>query len=242
MKSDYYLYTDQGRRPENEDSVSVDSIRPNRIVAILADGLGGHGGGAIASQTAVQCLHNLSIGKDFPDQVQIAAWIETANQQIIAKQDGPNRMKTTIVYLCIQDNQAIWAHIGDSRLYHFYKGNFSNYTKDHSMTQIAVIQGDITRNQMCTHPDRSRLVRAMGNSDVMPEIHNTVQLQPGLHAFLLCSDGFWEFLQEEEILMDLHKSSSPEIWINYLRHRCEKRKRNAKEIDNNTAAAVFVVV
>ncbi len=242
MHSEFYTYTSQGNRKENEDSALCETVGTEKIYAVLADGLGGHGGGRTASQLCLQSMSQCGKSADFPTQEQVRGWMEQANRSINERRDGPNRMKTTAVFLCICGNQAIWAHIGDSRLYHYYNGQFVEVTQDHSITQIAVIQGEITRDEMPFHPDRSRLIRCMGSEDFEPSIHAPVTLSPGVHAFLLCSDGVWETLREGEILTDLHKSADPRQWLEFLRIRGEKRRVDIKEIDNNTAVALFVQV
>ena len=107
-------------------------------------------------------------------------------------------MKTTAVALYISGSQARWCHIGDSRLYHYYNGELKDYTRDHSVCQVAVRMGEITRREIPGHPDRSKILRALGSERIEPELHPVVTLDKGFHAFLLCSDGLWERLQEDE--------------------------------------------
>lgn len=150
-------------------------------------------------------------------------------------------MKTTAVGLFIYQNQAVWAHIGDTRLYHFHNGRLANATADHSVSYyLAVKSGEITRRDIPNHPDKNKVLRALGEDKISPEIHAPVTLEPGQHAFLLCSDGLWERLHEDEIMLDLYKSQTPDQWLFNLRSRAEIRKHT--DVDNNTAVAVFVSV
>ncbi len=233
-------YTAPGDRRENEDSAWAEQTAPDAAFAVVADGLGGHGGGRAASQTAVQALLACRAGAHLPVQEEIARWLDQANREILAKRSGPNHMKTTAVFLAVRGDRAVWAHIGDSRLYHFAGGELVHFTLDHSMCQLAVKLGEIDRDQIPDHPDRSRLLRVLGESEISPEFHEPVQLKPGRHAFLLCTDGLWERLAEAEIGLDLQKSDTPGQWLDYLRRRAEKRKWT--DVDNNTAVAVFVEV
>ncbi len=234
-----YSYTDIGNRPENEDSHACIST-PQGVTAVVADGLGGQGGGKLASQLAAQMLSGQTFPGELPTPEELTEGFQSVNQAIFLRKDGPNRMMTTAVYLRIQGDQAVWAHVGDSRLYHFFNGQLAEVTLDHSITQLAVTHGMITRQQMPGHPDRSRLTRALGSDYFQPMVHEAVTLPPGDHAFLLCTDGFWEALQEDEIFLDLNKSATAQQWVEFLRLRGELRRETMKHIDNNTAVAVWV--
>lgn len=233
-------YTAPGNRKENEDSFFTAQPAPGVVFAAVADGLGGHGGGKAASQIAVQTLGACRGRPSLPEREEIAQWLETANQKILDERSGPSHMKTTVVFLAVEGDRAVWAHIGDSRLYHFADGGLAHFTLDHSMCQLAVQLEEITRDQIPDHPDRSRLLKALGEEQISPEFHQPVELRPGRHAFLLCTDGLWERLAEAEIGLDLQKSATPGEWLDYLRRRAEKRKWT--DVDNNTAAAIFLEV
>lgn len=233
-------YTAPGNRKENEDSFFAARPAPEVAFAAVADGLGGHGGGKTASQIAVRALEACRANPRLPEREEIARWLEEANREILVKRSGPSHMKTTAVFLAVEGNRAVWAHIGDSRLYHFADGGLEHFTLDHSMCQLEVQLGEITRDQIPNHPDRSCLLKVLGEEKIAPEFHQAVELGPGRHAFLLCTDGLWERLAEAEIGLDLQKSAAPGEWIDYLRRRAEKRKW--ADVDNNTAAAVFVEV
>ena len=241
MKIELYGYTDIGSRPENEDSSSYERLGENRFYAAVADGLGGHEDGKAASQIAIRYL--TSSWEDtplLPTAAQLQERLAVANGEILVSRRGADQMKSTIVALYVWENQAIWVHIGDSRLYHYHNGALAHYTRDHSVPQISVQLGEITRNQIPDHPDRSRLLRVLGSEELKPEFAGPIDLAPGQHAFLLCSDGFWEYLQEDELLLDLSKSLTPKQWIDYLRWRGDKRR--SPDADNNTAIAAFVEV
>lgn len=240
MKIDMSSYTDIGTRRENEDSLSSRKLTDSRGFAVVADGLGSHGGGADASKIAVEALSRFRIEDKLPTKEQIMAWMEDANSEILRKRDGPWHMKTTAVALYFDGNRAIWAHTGDSRLYHFYNGEVADLTLDQSVCQLHVLQGEITRQQIPMHPDRSKVLYVLGEENIKPKIHESVKLQRGRHAFLLCTDGLWERLCEEEIMMDLHWADSAAQWLSSLRTRANLRKYD--DVDNNTAVAVIIEV
>lgn len=233
-------YTHIGNRAGNEDSYSCRILRDSAVYAVLADGLGAHGGGSTASQIAVQQLSRWDSPEALPTVEQVSEWIQSANREILAHQTDACQMKTTLVYLAVSGSQAVWAHVGDSRLYHFHNGMLADYTLDHSIPQIQVKAGEITRDEIRFSPDRNLLLRAVGTQELRCEIHEPVTLAPGWHAFLLCSDGFWEYVSDTEIWLDLQKSATPQDWIDYLRCRGEMRKKGS--IDNNTAVAIYLDV
>lgn len=231
-----YGYSCQGGRTENEDSYGMAAYGDN-YCAVVADGLGGHGEGKQASRTAVRYLSACGKSGAFPSQEEILHAFEAANEEILARRIDENHMKTTAVWLCIHTNRAVWAHIGDSRLYHFLDGRLCDYTLDHSVSQMAVALGEIRREEIPGHCDRSRILRVLGDEELKPEIHAPVLLKPGRHAFLLCSDGFWETVTEEEMTLDLCKSPTPEEWLWSLYLRIMERQGEGH--DNHTAVAVF---
>lgn len=232
-------YTSLGSRTENEDSGAYQQLAPDRMYAVVCDGLGSHGGGQAASRAAVAQLQRMQF-TGLPTEQQILDWMQLSNQEILARRNGPHHMKTTAVALFVHQNRAIWAHIGDSRLYHYHNGRLVDATADHSVCYLAIKLGELTRRDIPNHPDKNKVLKALGEDSIAPEIHKPVTLAPGHHAFLLCSDGLWERLHEDEILLDLHKSQTPDQWLFNLRCRAELRKYTG--VDNNTAVAVYVNV
>lgn len=162
---EYAYISECGGRKINEDSVFVKSEN-GRLAAVVADGLGGFGQGKTASEAAVKTISDnfdkvtsLTLNTGQIDEV-----LEQANRSILACQTRAVRMKSTAVVFAadIDKRKYIWAHIGDSRLYHFINGRIVSQTKDHSVSQIKVAMGEITETQIRSDTDRSRLVRALG--------------------------------------------------------------------------------
>lgn len=238
MRIEYYGYSHIGGKKENEDSYGVKEY-DNGVIAVVADGLGSHGGGRQASETAVKYLMQCGGGM-LPDKETIMSGLWQANSEILEKRENENHMKTTVVFFSVYGNRAVWAHIGDSRLYHYYNYSLCGYTLDHSVSQMAVALGEIDRSHIPFHADRSRLLRVLGDNEIKPEIHDEIALDKGFHAFLMCTDGFWEYVTEDEMLLDLHKSQTPSNWINAMQLRHEKRVKG--DHDNNTAIAVYVYI
>lgn len=147
-------------------------------------------------------------------------------------------MKTTVTLLAISGMKAAWAHVGDSRIYHFLDGELVHQTRDHSASQIAVMLGNITEAEIRFHEDRNRVYRALGQDGELKVDTHFEPLSPGRHAFLLCTDGFWEYVLEREMEKDLAASYGPEDWIEHMRSRLSARVPAGN--DNNSAAAVWV--
>ena len=111
-------------------------------------------------------------------------------------------------------------------------------SKDHSASQIAVYMGEITVDQIRFHEDRNRVLRALGQADALTVEAGWETLRPGRHAFLLCSDGFWEYVLEDEMAADLVRAVDPLDWLARMRSRLIARV--PPDNDNNTAAAAWV--
>ena len=227
--------TGPGGRPENEDAFGGGQRPDGRFVAALADGLGGHGGGRIASDAAVRTL---CAWDGRADSAALQALFSQAQAAVRAQQTASCRMKTTAVALLLEGSHAAWAHVGDSRLYHFADGKLAHQTLDHSASRIAVMLGQIRESEIRGHADRSRLLRALGQEDEPRLDAHEEDLKNGTHDFLLCSDGFWEYVLEKEMARALRRADSPhEALERMLEHL---RGRAPRDNDNYTAVLVRV--
>jgi len=229
--------SNQGGRSCNDDTAAV--FQNNGCVRVfVGDGLGAYAGGQQASQAAARALEEEARrGSLLTDQrlTEAAAQANRAVRQLQKESHG--RMKTTLVFLSIEDSRARWMHIGDSRLYHFQNGHLVRQTMDHSVSQMAVLMGEITLAEIRFHEDRNRVLRALGAENAKPDLSPTIMLTAGVDAFLLCTDGFWEYVLEEEMEKALKNANDPQQWLESM----EKilRTRATGENDNYTAAAVF---
>ena len=228
-------YTDTGGRPHNEDTVRL-AWQKGGLCLVVADGLGGHGGGGLASAAAAEVICGGWDGQ--VSEEALARLIQQAHQRVLSLQTRACAMKTTVTALEADGRQAAWAHAGDSRIYHFVNGTLVFQSRDHSASQIAVMLGTITPDQIRFHVDRSRVYRALGQDGELKVESHGEALAPGHHAFLLCSDGFWEYVYEEEMSEDLAAAASPEDWLARMRARLAARVSDNN--DNNTAAAVWL--
>ena len=236
IKTAYCSY--RGGRNYNEDCVRIHQEGENCAVTV-ADGLGGHGGGQEASSIAAEVIREAFAQTPKPDRKALAQIYMQANQAVLARQTDREKMKSTGVSLFISKGSCIWAHAGDSRLYYFDGGRLTAQTQDHSVSQMAVFSGEITAAQIRHHPDRNRVLKAFGMpGNFQAEVSERTALKPGFHAFLLCSDGFWEYVWELEMEIELAKAETPDDWIHAMMQRIASRVPTGH--DNCSAAAVFV--
>jgi serine/threonine protein phosphatase PrpC len=239
MKLDFniYSYTNQGGRDYNEDCVRC-SERDGVCAVVVADGLGGHGGGQLASEIAADTITRSFWQAPSIEEGYIRDLFGKTNSEVLNAQTPGKAMKSTGVALFIMENTAVWGHAGDSRLYHFKHGNLISQTLDHSVSQTAVFVGEITQEQIRYHEDRNRVLRAFGGDEyIKSEISPPLTLETG-DAFLLCTDGFWEYVLESEMELELGKCDNPQDWVTGMIGHLLKRA--PKDIDNYSAAAVLV--
>ena len=168
----------QGGRDHNEDSTS--HLENDGVcVVVVADGLGGHGGGKIASSIVVGKIAELFMQNAEIDPSNIKDIFEQANREVVNAQSPATMMKSTGVALFINNGTMIWGHAGDTRLYHFLEGRLINQTLDHSVSQLAVVTGEITMDQIRFHADRNRVLKAFGDDErFRAEITQAKMLEP----------------------------------------------------------------
>lgn len=232
-------YSSRGGRSYNEDSVRSFQ-HADAAAVVVADGLGGHGGGDIASKIAADTMIQLFASEPIATAEKLRAMFEEANSRILKEQDSFRKMRSTCVTLLLNGKSAAWAHVGDSRLYHFSDGNLAFQTADHSVSFLAYRSGEIPYAGIRFHEDRNKVLRALGNDENIRAEIAGIELKKGFYAFLLCTDGLWEYVLETEMQIDLAKSETPEDWISYLIARLSQRV-NGKN-DNYSAAAVFLTI
>ena len=215
-------FTSPGGQPSNEDAVFL-ALGDGRLVAIVADGLGAHGGGGIASAKAVEALNQSLPTAGRVDANALSACFAAANAAVLEKQKPGQAMKSTAAMLILEEGYAAFAHVGDSRGYAFRGGLIARQTLDHSVSQMAVFRGDITQAQIRSHKGRSRLLFALGMAGGVPEELTVLDPPLGGDAYLLCSDGFWEHVYEDEMEEDLAMSRDADGWLSLMLARISAR-------------------
>lgn len=229
-----------GGRAENQDHCAHRQ-EGDAYLWVVADGLGGHRGGEIASHLAVDAVVCHWRTSPLPEPRTVEGLFAAAQREILARQQedpGLASMRTTLVLALCRGTRFIWGHVGDSRCYQLRNCAVHHQTRDHSVPQALADAGEISPGEIRGHGDRNILLRALGNPDgVAPAIpEGTADLAPG-DALLLCSDGFWEYVTENEIVADLAKSAGPEEWLERMEVRL--LSRSGEKHDNYTAIAVM---
>ena len=238
-KMDIYRYSSIGGREENEDSLSVFKKGRFKYCFLVADGLGGHGGGANASKIAVDTLGKQFMEDKLKEPEDFYLSFQEANRSILKIQTRECQMKTTLVSLIIDRKYAFWSHIGDSRLYFFVDDKLVEQTFDHSVSQMAVIRGEIKQEELRKHEDRNRLLRALGiKSEIKIDISEKKKLRGRRTAFLLCTDGFWEYVYETEMEETLRKCKNAKEWTASMLQCMKNRIKEGN--DNNTVITVII--
>jgi serine/threonine protein phosphatase PrpC len=228
-----------GDRGANEDA-AVCIERDGGFCFVVADGLGGHGGGAVASRILIKTFEReSSVGCDTNGEFLKRAF-DAAQEEIVLSRQSADEMMTTGVALSIMHGKFAWCHIGDSRLYYFHRKRFRERTLDHSLPQLLAISGEITDDDIRYHPDRNRLLRALGDErgSRLCEFSKEGKLSKG-DAFLLCTDGFWECLSDTMISRALKSSATADEWLSALLSIVEASARD-RTMDNYTAITVIV--
>ena len=196
-------------RNHNEDVIFVttDPIGPLPNLFIVADGMGGHNAGEVASQKSVEfsCRFIKNAPQaTTPDDIQglLVSAAEKANDDVykLAQQDSElNGMGTTFSACVVLGDNLVTAHIGDSRIYFITPDDITQITTDHTYVQELVQAGSITAREAKTHPRRNQLTRTLGFEPKVTA-DGAVHSLKGVHSVLLCSDGLTDMLSNEEIL------------------------------------------
>ncbi|MBE5807411.1 MAG: Stp1/IreP family PP2C-type Ser/Thr phosphatase [Clostridiales bacterium] len=186
-------------RPINEDSFYVP--QGDEVFCAVADGMGGHNAGEVASQLAVKTFAE-KMRTGLGDAYSIRRAVRFANEAVFSeacKDAGKYGMGTTFTALCVKEGTAYIAHVGDSRAYRIRDGHIDRVTNDHSLVEEMVRSGLITPEEARVHPKRNYITRALGTGwaleiDLYPQV-----LRPG-DVFLMCTDGLSGQVTDEEML------------------------------------------
>jgi PPM family protein phosphatase len=197
MKFSIFQESRKGTRKANQDRVSYAYTRDS-LLMVVADGMGGHLHGEVASQIAVQLLSEAfqrEAKMKLPDPSGFLQ--KSMNDAHFALGDYAKARKlaesprTTCVACVVQDSNAYWAHVGDSRLYLVRENRVYLRTKDHSRVQMLVDQGRIREEAVAAHPDRNKIFNCIGATGLpQVELSKPVPLHEG-DTLILCTDGMW---------------------------------------------------
>ena len=244
-------------RDLNEDSLLVLTMSPvfqsqtGPAISLfaVADGMGGHEGGEIASRLALQVLAegivgNIALpslaGEAIPDDgilSRLQQTVAAANDAVyLARQKRGTDMGTTLTALLVRDQQLFVAHVGDSRAFRWNAVGLQQLTVDHSLVATMVARGQITADEIYTHPQRSIIYRSIGDRPTV-EVDTAVWPLAAGDRLIACSDGLWEMLRNEGIQDGLMAESDPQAACDLLVSRA-----NAAGGDDNISVVAVEVV
>ena len=192
-------------RDHNEDSLIV---APPLFA--VADGMGGHAAGEVASEIAIDVLAERA--PEHPDGEQLARAVEDANRAVIqAAREGRGRegMGTTMTAAMLEGERLVIAQVGDSRAYLLHQGTLQQLTRDHSLMADMIEAGQLTPEEARTHPNRSVITRALGSDEYLhPDIYE-INVETG-DRLLICSDGLSTMLRDADIERTLCRVQDPQ--------------------------------
>jgi PPM family protein phosphatase len=237
--------TDRGGYEENQDCCGYARAADKSWAFCVADGLGGHRGGRVASRMAVKGALEAVTRTGFTfDDMNLLPLFKGAQQQIVdrkQKEPGLSGMRSTLVVLVIKDGLACWGHTGDVRLYHLRHGQVVFQTKDQSVPQMLVDMGEIHSHEIRGHPDRSRILHALGSENDRLRVVQTpgpvlLESNDVLH---LSTDGFWEWIDEARLQTAMARGIElPVIQDGLVEDLRKKALKKEPEYDNYTALTV----
>jgi len=218
MNFEFYQFTTAGDRESNQDCMA-NLISDDFALLVVADGLGGHQAGEKASRYFCQGL--LQLAENYAGKMSgnpektIDAWVDGAIEEMKKSFSGDpdaSQAHTTCAILYVQDDFLLTVHCGDSRIYRMNAGEICWRTRDHSVPQRLLDQGQISEQEMGTHPEQNQLTQSISIMKThRPEIHVYPPPQQG-DTFILCSDGFWEYTKQHEFL----RLASPGVTKNII--------------------------
>lgn len=229
--------SEQGGRPVNEDSVVIEHTE-NNILLSVADGLGAHGGGDIASKVATNIVKREYMGITKPNSKNILKIFQTADDAIVAEQTDELKMKTTLSCVLCRYKWIYAAHLGDTRIYTFKNDKETYLTVDHSVAYEEVMKNHGTLDDIRKNPNRHILKAALGVGKIRPPDIFKQKIKNNL-SILICSDGFWEYVNEDEMLEALTNTKTAHDWLEAML-KCHSDKAD-KYNDNYSAICLRII-
>ena len=208
MPWQFSLASDIGGRSEQQDCLEMLSLNGHDAhLVVVADGMGGHRNGALAARTVIETARRRFNTGAASDPRTFLQDLCLESHQEISKlgSDEPRSPGSTCVVLYLNGPEAYWAHVGDSRLYHFRNARLLNRTQDHSVAQLMVAQGRLTETDAATSTLQNQLYMRLGGNEPPEPDFGASEVEAG-DMFMLCSDGFWSHVEPQEVVNRMEKT------------------------------------
>jgi len=193
---------DRGARADQQDNVVIVQ-NGNDVLLALGDGMGGHSGGKRASEILISTARNHFETYDYYNHQEFFNSIIYETEQEItfyANQSGEDP-HTTVTLALILDGVIHFANVGDSRVYIFDREGLVTRSRDHSVPEMLLQMGEIEEHEMATHPDQNKLTKSLRPNSHVEATHYSYELNYNKdYVILVCSDGFWEYVEEQEMM------------------------------------------
>ncbi|MBU1237613.1 MAG: protein phosphatase 2C domain-containing protein [Gammaproteobacteria bacterium] len=236
-----------GDRQEQQDRVAIFPHPKTKgaLLAAVADGMGGHTGGALAAEQVLHSANSsfsaIGLGPQYVRDM-LESGINDAHDAIrLTRYTSEQDPHSTACLLILQPGQVDWAHCGDSRIYHFRDGKLIKRSVDHSYVMDLVQRGFMTEEQAEEHPNKNILISCLGDRDAPRIEYGKAQPLVAGDCFLLCTDGLWAYFSDIElgrVLREKPPRQAAEWLIDAARSRAEGRGDNCslaivrlKEVD-----------
>lgn len=243
MRVEYAELSLIGDREDNQDRVAI-VVDDESAFLIVIDGMGGHSDGSRAADAALKSLldsYRKTALPMFDPLGFLHLSLSRAHDDVVLLGQGQNidsRPRATAAICLVQEGAAYWAHVGDSRIYHVRRGRLEQRTRDHSHVELLLREGKITADEVANHPMRNFVECCLGGDPAIPEmtIGRRQVLEHG-DVLLLCSDGIWANLRDEDIAGFFKEDNHPlQAWLEALGRRAVQA--SSPFSDNATAAAL----
>lgn len=245
MRAQYAEISLRGAREDNQDRVTA-AVSDHAAMLLVLDGMGGHAEGERAAEQARRVMVEAFWQTPQPMMDPLGflhLTLGQAHEQVAALGAGipiEHRPRATCAVCLVQEGTAWWAHMGDSRIYLLREGSVRRRTRDHSHVEVLLQEGLISEAQAQTHPMRNYVECCLGGDPILPEmsIARCLRVKAG-DVLLVCSDGFWANLSEEDMIASLF-SGAP--LADSLQALADSAVRRAGAGSDNTSAAVLRLI
>lgn len=238
MKIDMSSITEVGNREINEDYIGYTHSK-GYYCWIVCDGLGGHDRSEVASKFITDYLIK-SFNNSPTDNIEkLKSLVATSNNELLKLQESEGDINTTLTMVILKDNKLTFLHVGDSRIYCINYKKIIYQSKDHSVPQMLYLMGEIEEKDIRGHEDSNRLLKVLGMEwDNNKCDISTIIITENI-GIILCTDGFWEYILEDEMIRNYKKSKDSNAWINKMKKVILKRGKKTS-MDNYSAFAIKI--